>query len=272
MKGSFQRYFILLFFVVFSGISSAFGGIIISGPAPGNHVSQLVIPPDGDTITLNPDPVTYLAAATSSIKAALTAEFPVWNFTYSSGLSGTLNINEYKATSAGAHNGGGLLDATYTRAASDPLIADLFWIQMVVTNVPLGGGSVTGYIDPRPNDDSLPFYPDVDYNKTATTFSFFDTSRRSCGSHPGFITWRGELMLASWDGSDPGNVTVYDGIRWGWDLKCVPEPTSVVLWVMGGVGIAIRRAGQRRNSASGAQDRSDSILEKDNFCGASVGS
>jgi hypothetical protein len=246
--------------VSYLGATPTFGGIVISGPAAGNHIHQLVIPPDGDTVTLNPDPVTYLAGATAAMKVALAADFPAWTFTYAAGLNGTLNIDQYKATSAGPHNGGGLLELTYTRATTDPAITDLHWIQMVVTNVPLGGGPITGYIDPRPNDDTLPFYwtlvedgQPANGNKTATTYHFFDNSSRNLHT-PNFITWRGDLMLASWNGADPGNVTVYDGIRWGWDLQAVPEPSSLVMFLVGCFGIGLHRARCKRRHciASGA--------------------
>jgi hypothetical protein len=179
-------------------------------------------------------------------------------------LSGTLNIDQYKATTSGDDNGGGLLEGTYTRAATDPAIADLHWIQMVATNRPLGGGPTTGYIDPRPNDDTLPFYwtlaedtSAADGNKTATTYHFFDNSSRNATADPDFITWRGELMLASWDGSNPGNVTVYDGIGWGWDLTDgVPEPSTLVLLLVGCVAIGVRRtvSARRCHSRTGADE------------------
>lgn len=159
----------------------------------------------------------------------------------------------------------GSSNLTYTRAATDPAIANLHWVQMVVTNVPFGGGPITGYIDPRPNDDTLPFYwtlvedgQPLAGNKTATTYHFFDNSRRNCRNHPDFVTWRADLMLASWDGADPFNVTVYDGIRWGWDLRCVPEPGSLVIWFVGVVGIGRHRAVRKRRhgNASGANGQS----------------
>jgi len=230
--------------------ANAFGNIIITGPAAGNHISQLPATDADDLVMLNPDPVTYLAGATAAMQAALKADFALWNFTYAAGLGGTLNINQYKATTTADDNGGGLLEVTYTRAANDPTIANLHWIQMVVTNRPLGGGPTTGYIDPRPNDDTLPFYWTLaedanaaDGNKTATTYHFFDNSSRNAMTDPDLITWRGELMLASWDGNDPGNVTVYDGIRWGWDLTdTVPEQSALILCLTGCLVIALWRA------------------------------
>ena len=228
------------------------GAFMINGPAMASHLNQIVLG-DGDTVTLMPDPVTYLGAATAAMQASLAATFPLWNFTFAvGGLNGTLDINQYKATSAAPHSGGGLLDLTYNRAVGDPTIANLHWIQLVSTNVPLGGPT-SPYIDPRPNDDTLPFYWTLAEdgnvnagNKTATTYDFFDNSTRPLTSHPQTITWRGELMLASWDNAEPGNVTVYDGVRWGWDLVSVPEPASgtvLFLWatIFMGAGMRQRR-------------------------------
>ncbi len=235
------------------GTATAFGNITINGPAAGNHINTLPATDADDTITLNPDPVTYVPTATAAMKGALAAQFPAWTFVYMGGLNGTLNINSYEATTTGDDNGGGLIDATYTRAATDPAIADLHWIQLVTTNYPLGGGPVTGYIDPLPNDDTLPFYwtlPEdgnaLDGNKTATTYHFYDNSSRNDRTDPDLINWSGQLMLASWDGNDPGTVYVYDGINWGWTLvDTVPEPSSVAALLLVG-GLALKR--QRRTA------------------------
>ena len=213
------------------GLAPATAAIVINGPADAQHIPQLVLA-DGDTVRLTPDPVTYLNAATAPMQTALTASFPTWKFVFSqAGLAGTMTIDQYKATSKGPHNGGGLIDLTYTRDEDDPLIAHLFWIQLVTTNRPLGGAD-SPYIDPWPNDDLLPFYwtrlEDLDA-RTAQTYRFFDNSSRTAAAHPELITWRGDLMLASWEDDNVQNVTVYDGIRWGWNLQTVPEPASWLL-------------------------------------------
>jgi hypothetical protein len=240
--------------VLASSARQASANITINGPANANHVNRVA---NGDDWSqLMPDPVTYLRTATQNMKNALAADFPAWTFIYRAPLNGTLNINQYKAVLPQDEVGGGRLEATYTRANTDPAIADLHWIQMIDTNVPLGGNT-NFYIDPRPNDDTLPFYWTLaednnanDGNKTANTYHFFDQSKRDLSSDT-LKTWRGELMLASWDGNDPGTVYVYDGIRWGWNAKSTdtppaPEPSSLALLVIGGVGSAFVTVRRRR--------------------------
>ena len=105
------------------GAAPAFGAITITGPAAADHLHQLVIAPDGDTVTLNPDPVTFLGAATANMQATLAAEFPGWSFDFSpfGSLSGTLNIDAYKATSPGLHIGGGNLGADLHEGGERPV-------------------------------------------------------------------------------------------------------------------------------------------------------
>jgi hypothetical protein len=225
-------------------------------------------------------PISYIAGAPDAMKTALKNQFPTWKFTYSAGLMGTLNINTYKPISLVDDNGGAILDATYTMAKGDPTIANLHWIQLVITNKPNGGGPTTGYIDPLPNDDKLPFYWTVPEdsasksvkgncgnftqgNKTATTYHFYDCSNRTTPSDQGPTFWTGDLLLASW--TNPGgnwltttppaanqNVTIYDGIQWGWSLyDPIPEPNFAIPVFMALIGLVCWRVLSRRRIPPG---------------------
>jgi len=82
---------------------------------------------------------------------------------------------------------------SYTRALSDPPLNNLQFIQMVSTSAPLNG-TTTPYIDPRPNDDTYPFYwtsaeIGSHRNSMAGSISFSDFSQRTLGHPPNLITW-----------------------------------------------------------------------------------
>jgi len=235
---------------------TANANITITGATAGTSIAG--VDSDNDS-TVTTTTITYVNTPNAAYQAALAAQFPTWTFNFQpgNGLNGTLNINTYVPTSTGDDNGGGKIDATYTRANTDPTIANLRWVQLVTTNLPLGGGPTTGYIDPLPNDDTLPFYwtnPEdgqaLNGNKTATTYHFFDNSSRTPPSGSPTTTWNGALLLASW--SDPGGnnwtdatpplgnrtVTIYDGISWGWSLTDpadagVPELGTWSLMIIG---------------------------------------
>lgn len=85
------------------------------------------------------------------------------------------------------------------------------WTQTIETNVPLGGTS-SPYVDPRPNDDTKPFYyTDSEHGQYAP--NFYDRPRRSV---PGSGTTRWFATLAL-NGVNGTNVTAFDAIRYGFE-------------------------------------------------------
>ncbi|RUL88037.1 PEP-CTERM sorting domain-containing protein [Tautonia sociabilis] len=210
------------------------GSITITGPAPQNYKQQASHPSLNGNVELHPQSVTYIPSASTKFRNTLSDQFPDWTFSYAGGLSGTLNIDAYKAYANDGY-GGAEFRATYTRGTGDPALADLYWIQMVDTGDPIVPG-MNPVIDPILNDTNetpvMPFYWDIngddpDYHdsthKTSSTYKFIDVPAVPYPNPPPFphftrLYWTADLMLASWDGTlnnGVGSVTIHDGIRWG---------------------------------------------------------
>lgn len=188
-----------------------------------------------------PVPVRYVSAGGGDVPgltASLRRLAPAFVVTAGPALSGTLTVDVYRSAFVGVHNSGGEIEARYQRAASDPTNAQLRILQFITTSDPLNGAK-SPYIDPYPNDDSLPFYWTEAENTSHTADvepsgygpydkHFYDFSTRS---HPpsSHVMWRAHLFLVSWDGG--ANILVHDGIEWGWDGRCgpevIPRPTIV---------------------------------------------
>ena len=85
------------------------------------------------------------------------------------------------------------------------------WTQVIDTSDPLGG-TTSPYVDPRPNDDSKPFYwTDAEQKSHPTTFIDYP-SRPAPAS--GVTTWDATLAL---NGVDEGLqiVTMFDRLSYG---------------------------------------------------------
>jgi hypothetical protein len=244
--------------------ASVHANIAVVNPAGANY-NLTASGADGDTSTLNPAlplylPVNALAgSAQTRMVNTLVADFPGWTFVQSVlPLNGTLNVDVLKATIFAPHVGGLDIEARYNRAVTDPALGRLHFAQLIDTNVPLGGAG-NPYIDPRPNDDTSPFYwtydpfladeHDVHESGGANGFGafdmeFLDEPKRTCASHPSMCTWRGDLFMTEMTAynaqTGTGTVYVYDGIRYGFDFQCVPEPASAVLLILG-FGMLLQR-------------------------------
>jgi len=117
--------------------------------------------------------------------------------------------------------GGGKLQASYAQLNAVPAGSTLNWLQVINTNLPLGGPT-TPYLDPRPNDDSLPFYwttaeQAARSTTSSVTFEDFATRTKSALATTNPINFRAQLFVAEFDGNN--TVSVRNGISWGWDIK-----------------------------------------------------
>ncbi|KQV96191.1 hypothetical protein ASC91_01115 [Pelomonas sp. Root1237] len=118
-------------------------------------------------------------------------------------------------------SGGAQFTATYSQTSAVAAGHQLHWLQFIDTNQPLGGAS-TPYIDPRPNDDNLPFYwttSEVAGKSTSKSVAFSDYSKRGANAlnavNP--VTWNASLYAVEYDGAT--GITVRGGVTWGWTMK-----------------------------------------------------
>lgn len=219
-------------------------------------------------------PPEYIGGANSSFMDALATQFPGWTFNNGGSLNGTLKIKDYEAyTDPNGLGGGAIFDAVYEKAMTDPSLVNLHWIQMVTTNVPISTTAPSNYIDPyyagyeypqlpfyySPISSEVDFLEDTHKDYSFATYNFYDAPFRpypnpptSFFMPPTGVSWRADLILASWDSvltGGVGTVNLYDGVSWGFiiqrypnsqinsfsgnmtstQISTVPEPSSIVL-------------------------------------------
>ena len=232
--------------------SMARANITINGPAAANHLNTIALtqlPPGASgSVTLNPDPVTYLAApaagsAFMTTFAADVGQYPGWTAVSGAALGGTLTINSYLARDYGTRNstpaksvprGGADMNATYAPAGGEPTLR---WIQMFTDNTGPGGAMVM-HIDPFPNDDTLPFYYTAAEGINNLTFD--DHPNDAVTSVPFNRTVTFQTYEASFN--DTTKVaTICDGFSWGYNIVVVPEPGSLSLLIVAGGGFLLAR-------------------------------
>ena len=215
-----------------------------------NSVTRF-ISPDGATVT-ELKPVTSLSSSsfnTSSFNSSYGGQFDGYTINTNFSSGDKIAVSTYDAGSTGAAaNGlpivGGNIVATYqnnTVPTETP-----HFVQFIKTNQPLGGAT-SPYVDPAPNDDNLPFYWTETERPTfqsGSNLTFKDYSKRSTddlfGTSPSLnsITWEADLFYVQWDGGT--EITVEDGMNWGWETKSAtkgavagsfvnPAPSSAVI-------------------------------------------
>jgi hypothetical protein len=223
----------LLTVVALLGFAAVNARADITIGAPTNHTASRPGPP-GFSTSLIPDPVIHDAVPAAgglldnTFKADV-AQYPGWTLQFGAALKGSLAITDYLAVVNG-NRGGARMDATYTPAATDP--AGLTFMQVFVDN------SAT-HIDPFPNDDTEPFYYTA-AERTTHGLNFIDNPDDLCPNRcPDKVTF--DTYLVSFNAAAKV-ATVYDGWRWGFQIVAVPEPSVVVLLLLGSlVAIAMWR-------------------------------
>lgn len=217
--------------------SSAFSITLLSGIVslmlfPLNALSEsYALSPDGNAaIQLMP----FTSVSRNDFDTSLlTSQYNGWMVNKAE--EGEVTLDTYDAMWNSTIIGGGTIELAYTQSAPVPGGNTLNWIQVIDTNIPLGGATPP-YIDPVPNDDDLPFYwtasEQMD-NSTSQMVSFSDFSRRDASSlaTTSPITWSAKLFPVEYDGAR--TVVIHDGISWGWTMSVVPEPKSYALMLSG---------------------------------------
>jgi hypothetical protein len=100
-----------------------------------------------------------------------------------------------------------------TNGTSSPDYPDGYrWTQTIDTNVPLGG-TTSPYVDPRPNDDTKPFYW-TDAEAAARPTTFIDHPSRNAPAS-GTTTWDAVLSVNGVNGS---TVTRLDSLAYGFSI------------------------------------------------------
>ena len=176
--------------------------------SPASWASAYVLSPDGAAVVRLESQST---AAASGLSAAMLPSG--WSIS-GTGTGGAMSVSSYTAGFSGA-TGGAEIKALFDRGSAPGAGSYLEWVQVLNTNVPLGGNT-SPYLD-NAADTSKPFYSltaaNLGSGLAAGQINFYDFSKRNPSSlattNP--ITWDASLYPVVADGS--GGLTVYDGVK-----------------------------------------------------------
>jgi hypothetical protein len=168
-----------------------------------------------------------IGSAAGSPDALISSAYPGWTVTSGGSSPGTFSVSKYRAGSTGG-SGGTEIEVSYDNGAAIAAGQQFQWVQVITTNEPLGGAT-SPYLDPQPNDDSLPFYwtsTELPSYSTSTSLNFYDYSQRATSSlaNNDPISWKAGLYLVSWDGAT--SVSVMDGVSWGWEMTSATKGSA----------------------------------------------
>jgi hypothetical protein len=204
-------------------------------------------------------PTDIVRGGTANFLAVLTAAFPPasgWSFVAAANdlSDGSLKVHSYDVDGTPTRVGIEFpligFDVEYVPGVGDPT-ANVHWIQVVtnnhnVTNNP-GHGNPENVVDnPFSPGGRAPYYDD---GGAADSRNFLDAPARNDANMTHH--WIADLYLVTGPApTTPGQVTIYNGIRWGWENHPVPEPSTLVLFGLGALGLFGSGWLRRRNGAT----------------------
>lgn len=175
------------------------------------QAADYALSPDGAAVVrLTPQGTVAASSLSSSLLPA--------GWTASSGTGGTASITSYTAAFDGT-TGGAEIKAFYDNGGAPPSGSGLQWVQVLSTNLPLGGNT-SPYLD-NAADTSKPFYSYTVENMSPGlapgTIDFYDFSKRDPASLASTdpITWSASLYPVI---TKDSTITVQDGVSWGWTM------------------------------------------------------
>jgi hypothetical protein len=207
---------------VLGGALLVFGAIFMAGNALAQNYA---LSPDGSAV-VRINPVTNIT--NTSLNASFLTGFG-YTTTYAGATTATFASTAYNA---GFKNGtgGAHFEALYNNVAALPAGRALQWVQVINTNVPLGG-AISPYLD-NAGKPGAPFYTYTVENRNsslpANQLNFYDFSRRDPAtlSTTNPITWSANLYPVIYNST---NIEVQNGLSWGWTMtKATVGTTSGV--------------------------------------------
>jgi hypothetical protein len=183
-------------------------------------------------VTLYPEITSITRGGTTGFLQTLSQAFQDWTFNPApNDLAGSFQVEKYLAKYTVIESTpvvGGQLGLRYNYVDSDPTPdGSLHWIQRVVSNHSITGnhGNQEDVIDIFPGQPN-PFY-DYVFDATETTFNDFPRRTDPVQNH----NWLAELYLVKETG--PRQVTIYNGIQWGWSNTTQPVPEPLTIFASG---------------------------------------
>lgn len=188
-----------------------------------------------------------------------------WTIVEGSPLPGTVQVTQFRTFDEGADGifGGVEITAHYQPSSigTDPLAGvTWYWAQAITLNYRPGPttphlaapdptittmddatfNTYPGHVVAQPLGDVSPIYP-------YQTGFFYD--KPECEDHLHFTMFFHAEDFIVQANTGTHTLTVYEGFSYGWDFTCVPEPSSLVLLVIGVLSLFAYARRTRRETA-----------------------